>query len=105
MSLCQTYRDLSFRTWRYLEKARSVSHQPLEETITDNNFIELKLRHSNEVLTTTYNRIQEGKNGADWEWWFTNKGKTAWYGVRVQTLVGARATLLVVLARKFRGCD
>jgi len=66
MSLCQTYRDLSFQTWRLMEKARSVSHQPLEETITDNNIIELKLRQSHEVITTTYNKVQEGKIGADW---------------------------------------
>jgi len=87
MRLCQTYRDLSFQTWRYLEKARSISHQPLEETITDNNLIELNLRHSHEVISTTYNRIQEGTTGADWQWWFTNNNKTEWYGVRVQAKI------------------
>lgn len=87
MSLCQTYRDLSFQTWRLMEKARSVSHQPLEETITDNNIIELKLRHTHEVITTTYNRTQEASTGADWQWWFTDSKKTAWFGVRVQAKI------------------
>jgi len=87
MSLCQTYRDLSFQTWRLMEKARSVSHQPLEETITDNNIIELKLRQSHEVITTTYNKVQEGKIGADWQWWFTNSKKNIWFGVRVQAKI------------------
>jgi hypothetical protein len=87
MSLCQTFRDLSFQTWRLLEKARNVSHQPLEETITDNNIIELKSRHTHEVITTTYTRHQEAKTGADWEWWFTNTDKSAWFGVRVQAKI------------------
>ncbi|MEH6550095.1 MAG: DUF6615 family protein [Pseudomonadales bacterium] len=99
MSLCQTYRDLSFQTWRFLEKARSISHQPLEETITDKNLIELKLRHSHDVISTTYNRRQEGVNGADWEWWFTNSRKTAWYGVRAQ------AKILNFKANKFNALN
>ncbi len=44
MTLCETFRELSHETWAFMGKARSVSHQPLEETITDNNIIEIKLR-------------------------------------------------------------
>jgi len=87
MSLCQTFRQLSFNTWSFLEKARRISHQPLEETVTDNNIVELKLKHTHEVLTKTYNRLQEAVTGADWQWWFTNRKKTAWYGVRIQAKI------------------
>jgi len=68
-------------------KARRVSHQPLEESITDKNMIELKARHPSEVITTTFNRRKEATTGADWEWWFTNSKKNAWFGVRVQAKI------------------
>lgn len=87
MSLCQTFRDLSFQTWRFLEQGRKASHQPLEETVTDKNIIELKLSHPNEILTKTYNRRQEASTGADWQWWFTNRTRNAWYGARVQAKI------------------
>lgn len=87
MSLCQTFREISHQTWTFIGKARTVSHQPLEETVTDNNIIEIKTRHPSEVITTTFNRKQEATTGADWEWWFTNSGKSAWFGVRVQAKI------------------
>ncbi|MEH1798376.1 MAG: hypothetical protein V7L02_10295 [Nostoc sp.] len=34
--------------------------------------LELKIRHSAEICSITFNKIDEGANGADWEWWFTN---------------------------------
>ena len=87
MTLCETFRDLSNETWAFMGKARGVLHQPLEETITDNNIIEIKLRHPAEVITTTYNKRQEAGTGADWEWWFTNSKKNNWFGVRVQAKI------------------
>ncbi len=87
MTICQTFRKISHETWTFLEKARSVGHQPLEETITDKNVIELKALHPIEVKTTTFSRRREARTGADWEWWFTNKTKSAWVGVRVQAKI------------------
>ena len=87
MTLCETFRELSFSTWTHLGRARRIGHQPLEETLTDINMLELKDRHADEIFTRTFTRPQEGVNGADWEWWFTDGSMTKWLGVRVQAKV------------------
>lgn len=87
MTICQTFINLSHETWTFLEKARDVKHQPLEETITDKIVIELKALPRLEVKTTTFSRRRERGTGADWEWWFTNEARSAWFGVRVQAKI------------------
>lgn len=87
MSLCQTFRELSYQTWIQLGKARQVKHQILEESITDSLMVELKLRHPYDVITTTFTRHEEGKNGADWEWWFVDSTGTKGIGFRVQAKI------------------
>lgn len=87
MTLCETFRELSFSTWTHLGRARRIGHQPLEETLTDINMLELKDRHADEVFTRTFTRPQEGVNGADWEWWFTDDSMTKWLGIRVQAKI------------------
>ena len=68
-------------------KARTVDHQPLEETFTDINILELKTRHSTEIHSRLFSKHEEGKNGADWEWWLTDSKKSVWLGLRVQAKV------------------
>jgi hypothetical protein len=85
--LCDTFRALSFRTWDVLAQSRRVGHQPLEETFTDLNLLELKVRHPFEIKTITFTKPQEGINGADWEWWLTDVGHSQWLGIRVQAKV------------------
>lgn len=87
MTICHTFRNLSQKTWAFLDKARGVGHQPLEETVTDNNVIEIKALHPGEVKTTTFSKRREARTGADWEWWFTNSAKSSWFGVRVQAKI------------------
>lgn len=86
-TLCETFRSLSFRTFDQIGRARRVGHQPLEETFTDVNILELKDRHPSEILTHTFTKIQEGRNGADWEWWLTDSTMSKWLGLRVQAKV------------------
>lgn len=86
-TLCETFRSLAFQTHDQLAKARSVGHQPLEETFTDINILELKIRHPGEIYSHTFTKPQEGINGADWEWWLTNQSRTSWLGLRVQAKV------------------
>jgi hypothetical protein len=85
--LCDTFRSLAFRTWDQLARARRVGHQPLEETFTDVNLLELKDRHPREVITQVFNKPKEGINGADWEWWLTDAAGSQWLGLRVQAKV------------------
>ena len=66
-------------------KSRRAKFQLKEETLTDLNMLELKLRHSRQVRTKVITKKAEGKNGADWEWWFTSKHK--WIGIRGQAKI------------------
>ena len=75
-TLCETFRSLAFRTFEQMGRARRVGHQPLEETFTDTNILELKDRHPAEIFCQTFTKPQEGINGADWEWWLTDASKS-----------------------------
>src|SRR5690606_6329527 len=86
-TLCETFRSLAFRTFDQMGRARRVGHQPLEETFTDTNILELKDRHPAEISCLTFTKPQEGINGADWEWWLTDTSKSKWLGLRVQAKV------------------
>jgi hypothetical protein len=78
---------LAFKTHDHLGKARRLQHQPLEETFTDINILELKDRHPSEIYSHTFSKRKEGVNGADWEWWLTNPSRNQWLGLRVQAKV------------------
>lgn len=86
-TLCETFRSLAFRTFDQMGRARRVRHQPLEETFTDTNILELKDRHPTEVYSRVFNKHEEGFKGADWQWWLTNASMTNWLGLRVQAKV------------------
>lgn len=92
ISLCETFRSLAFLTYTQLAKGRRVGHQPLEETFTDLNILELKDRHPSEIYSKTFSKNREGVNGADWEWWLTNSSRSLWLGLRVQAKVLHLAT-------------
>ncbi|MCX0335084.1 DUF6615 family protein [Acinetobacter radioresistens] len=87
MTLCETFREQSYRTWMQLRKARSINHQLLEESITDFLMMELKYNHPLDIQTITFNKHQEGKNGADWEWWFVDSAGIKGIGFRVQAKI------------------
>ncbi|MDP1636967.1 MAG: hypothetical protein Q8K74_02265 [Candidatus Nitrotoga sp.] len=87
VNLCESFRALAFRTFDQMGKGRRVGHQPLEETFTDTNILELKDRHASEIYSRTFNKHEEGINGADWEWWLTNSSRSLWLGLRVQAKV------------------
>lgn len=91
-SLCDTFLSLAIATHRRLARARRVLHQPLEETFTDLNILELKCRHSTEIYSELFTKRREGVNGADWEWWLTNSSQSSWLGLRVQAKVIHLAT-------------
>jgi len=66
-TLCDTFRGRALWTWDMLARGRSVDCQIGEETLTDLNILELKIRHASEVYTRTFSKPEEGLNGADWE--------------------------------------
>lgn len=84
--LCSTFKSLALNTWDKIAESRRASLQLKEETFTDINMLHLKLRHSGQVKTTVFAKPDEGKNGADWEWWF-NFNNDQWIGFRVQAKI------------------
>ena len=92
ISLCETFRSLAFSTHAQLAKGRRVGHQPLEETFTDLNILELRDRHPSEIYSKTFSKRREGVSGADWEWWLTNRSRSSWLGLRVQAKILHLAT-------------
>lgn len=86
MTLCDTFKRLALDTWDEILKSRSVNFQLKEETLTDRNMLELKIRHSGQIKTKVFKKWEEGVNGSDWEWWF--KGLTNnWIGFRIQAKI------------------
>lgn len=84
--ICNTFKRLALDTWDKIALSRRVNFQLKEETLTDLNMLELKLRHPGQVLTTVFSKPEEGVNGADWEWWFNING-TDWIGFRIQAKI------------------
>jgi len=85
MDLCESFQLLSYHIWDVIADSRVIKYQIQEETFTDIIIFYLKKFHS-ELQTIGFNKREEGVNGADWEWWFTD-GLGKWIGFRVQAKV------------------
>lgn len=86
MGVCETFRERAFQTWAQLSGGRRCGHQIGEETVTDLNVLELKLRHPEDVFVKAFSKPDEGRVGADIEVWL---GSTSgpWLGFRVQAKI------------------
>ena len=67
-SLCNDFQDVAVKTWNLMGNAHNNNFSIGEETITDVNLLELKMRQPNLLYTKKYSRQAEGRNGADWVW-------------------------------------
>jgi len=85
-ALCETFRRQAFWTWDQLGRARRINAHLGEESLTDFNLLEIRSRHSQEVITKTFTKAEEGVIGADWEWWLTGRS-LQWVGFRLQAKV------------------
>ncbi len=85
-NLCNSFRELALHIWYTITLSRDISFQLKEETFTDGNLFMLKLRHPDEIYVEAFNKIEEGANGADWEWWINDRGGR-WLGLRVQAKI------------------
>lgn len=86
MKICDAFLRTAISTWDKISESRTVGYQLKEETITDLNILELKKRLEKKVITVSFTKAVEGKNGADWEWWFRDK-TGFWIGVRIQAKI------------------
>jgi len=83
--ICKTFKELSKKTCFKIDQSRLVNFQQKEETFTDNNLLNLKVNHPNEIHIRVFSKLEESKNGSDWEWWLTDG--YFWAGFRVQAKV------------------
>lgn len=85
-TLCETFRYQAFWTWQQLCLAHENEVHIGEESFTDFNLLEIRSRHTDQVITKTFTKFQEAEVGADWEWWLTGKSRK-WIGFRLQAKV------------------
>lgn len=86
MTICDVFLRNAIKTWDLISSSRISDYQLKEETITDLNILEFKKQLAKQIITVPFTKPEEGKNGADWEWWFRDKSGF-WIGVRVQAKI------------------
>jgi hypothetical protein len=85
VTFCETFRSIASQTWDKLAQAKSVNMQISEQSFTNFNLLDIKLRHQQNVDIITFGTNAESKNGADWELWIEDKG--LYMGFRMQAKV------------------
>ncbi|WP_151087411.1 DUF6615 family protein [Hymenobacter baengnokdamensis] len=84
--LCSAFSKASVATWNRIQEGHSISYLFGEETLTDLLIRDLLRLRLSGFKMEAFSKPVEGRNGADWEWWFRGKsGK--WLGLRVQAKV------------------
>ena len=86
-TLCETMKECSSWTWNRLREASEIKIHLGEESLTDFNLLKIRLLHNREVFTSTFSKLAESREGADWEWWFLDKALNRALGFRVQAKV------------------
>ena len=90
-SLCEDFIAKAKQTWKRIKISRLCGMNILEETITDINLMDLQINHPNEIKTQRFSKPEEGKIGADWEWWLGSED--FWLPLRVQAKIVDPTTL------------
>lgn len=80
--LCKGFADQAIQTWLRIQNEIITGISFGEETITDVNLQDLQIKYPYDIKIKKFNRRQEAKNGADWEWWFVANGLAV--GMRLQ---------------------
>ncbi len=80
--LCRTLCRCAERTYERLAESHLAGMALGEESFTDYNLQDIRQAHPDRVIIRQYNRREESRNGADWEWWFHDG--THGFGMRVQ---------------------
>ncbi|MEO6541206.1 MAG: DUF6615 family protein [Ferruginibacter sp.] len=68
LTLCDDFKEIALRTWHLMRNAYEFDMGIGEETITDINLLELKIRQPDLVFTKKMSRRAEHRIGADWLW-------------------------------------
>lgn len=85
-SLCDAFTKASIDTWHRIQEGRALQYPLGEETLTDLLLRDLLRLHLPDITIEAFTKDEEGRNGADWEWWFQGSSNN-WLGLRVQAKV------------------
>jgi hypothetical protein len=79
----QSFLKGATNTWSTLSLSYFYNFSTSEETITDNNLLQLQVENLHGIRTYKNSKLKEGREtGADWEWWIlSSKGVL---GLRIQ---------------------
>lgn len=80
--LCHSFLSNADWVWRKIETANRLGMGFGETAITEQVLIDIANNHPSQIHIKAFSQRVEGKNGADWEWWFGAPGR--WIGMRVQ---------------------
>ncbi|MCL2442880.1 MAG: hypothetical protein FWD13_05370 [Treponema sp.] len=86
MTVFEIFRKIAIETWYKLSLAKELDIALGEETITDINLLTIKSACHPMIKLKKFNKREEGKEGADWEWWITGKSNK-WVGLRIQAKI------------------
>lgn len=81
--LCNLFMARSSETWSLLRRARLASVGLKEESITDLHLLAFNEAGIEGFFVRAISRQEERAIGADYEWWFGDRGGR-WLGIRVQ---------------------
>ena len=84
--LCRRFQKESCRTWSLLERGRNCGAQLLEETISNLLVLSFRSKEVPGFAIHSYSKTDEGKIGADYEWWFRSRHRRV-VGLRMQAKV------------------
>lgn len=75
-NIVKTFLELGDATSQNLDFSYGEDLNYGEETITEHNLLEIKRRHRDRVHLETFSKVEEAKNGADWEWHIVGSKRT-----------------------------
>lgn len=82
---CKVVKDSSRDIYNLILRGKKQGIKIQEETITEILLLNLAEKLKGQIKITLFNKIEEGRNGADWEWYIKKNGK--WIGFSVQAKI------------------
>ena len=87
-SMTTTFLELGDATSRNLEFShpKDICINYGEETITETNLLEIRRRHSDRIILSSFSKPREANTGADWEWHIVGERLTVRMRVQAKRL-------------------
>ncbi|HUN23947.1 MAG TPA: hypothetical protein PK299_12535 [Anaerolineales bacterium] len=83
VNLVDLFQHLSKNTWERIGDGYELSISQSEETLTDNNLLEIKRSGLKNIHIVKFNKPKEALYGIDWEWWIGSQ-RNGWIKFAVQ---------------------